>query len=327
MARNGSGTMSVPNTFSSGTTISSSAMNANFSDIGSEITNSLPRDGQASMTGQFKASSGTAAAPGIAFSSDTNTGFYSKSGDTIGIVAGGTEVGTIGTSGLTDANSNAIVGMPTGAMMMYGATTAPTGWTRCNGRTIGNASSSATERANADTSALFTFLWTNYSDSVCAVSTGRGASAAADYAANKTIALPDLRGRAFFGLDDMGGTAASRLGTVITSSTTNGASGGAETVALSETHVPSHTHSAGSLTAASGGAHTHSLTLRFTSLGAGATVAGYHADAINGSDVRTTSSDGAHTHTVSGTTGTSSGSGTAHPSMPPAFLTTFIIKL
>jgi hypothetical protein len=42
MARNGNGTYTVPNVFSSGTTIQSSAINANMSDIGSEITASLP---------------------------------------------------------------------------------------------------------------------------------------------------------------------------------------------------------------------------------------------------------------------------------------------
>ena len=50
MARNGSGTMSVMNTFVVDTTISESAVNVNFEDVASEITNSLPRDGQASMT-------------------------------------------------------------------------------------------------------------------------------------------------------------------------------------------------------------------------------------------------------------------------------------
>lgn len=296
-------------------------MNANFSDVGTEITGSLPRDGQAAMTGQLKSASGTAAAPGVTFSSDLNTGLFSKSADVIGIAAGGVEVGTIDSAGFKDANSIVLTGVPTGAMMMFGATTAPTGWLRCNGRTVGNASSSATERANADTATLFSFLWDNYADSVCAVSTGRGASAAADYAANKNIGLPDLRGRAFFGLDDMGGSAASRLGTVITSQTTNGASGGTETHTLSVADVPAHTHTF-SATTSSDGAHTHtwgtSNPLNATSGGSGS--------AAGGSTTYTTSSDGAHTHTVSGTTG-SYGSGGAHSNMPPAFLTTFIIKL
>jgi len=91
---------------------------------------------------------------------------------------------------------------------MYG-TGSISGFVRCNGRTIGSATSGATERANADTSALFVFLYN--ADPNLSVSGGRGASAAADFAANKTIALPDCRGRVLAGLPDMGASAASWL--------------------------------------------------------------------------------------------------------------------
>lgn len=320
MPRNGSGTHSIPNTFSAGAEIQSGPVNANFSDVASEITGSLPRDGQAGMTGQLKAASGSASAPGLSFGSDTDTGFYRKAGDTIGIVAGGTEVATIGTSGLTDANSNVVTGIPTGSMMMFGATTAPTGWVRLNGRTIGNASSSATERANADTSSLYSFLWTNYGDSVCAVSSGRGASAAADYAANKAIALPDMRGRGPFGLDDMGNSAASRLGAVITSSTTNGASGGTETHTLTQAQLPSANLSSGNLSASTS---LTNGTSQLQSNGVTQATAGGSTYSNLGTGVAATITAST---TISGTVPLG-GSGAAHSNMPPAFLTTFIIKL
>lgn len=83
-----------------------------------------------------------------------------------------------------------------------------TGWVRANGRTIGSATSGATERANADTQPLFNFLWPN---TLLTVSGGRGANAAADWAANKTITLPDGRGSTLAGTDDMGGTDSNRL--------------------------------------------------------------------------------------------------------------------
>jgi microcystin-dependent protein len=109
----------------------------------------------------------------------------------------------------------------TGDVMWIPASGTKTAWVRLNGRTIGNAASGATERANADTSALFAFLWANNSNTVCPVSGGRGASAAADYAANKTIQLIDLRGRAAVGLDDMGNSAANVLQVSTTVTTVN----------------------------------------------------------------------------------------------------------
>jgi hypothetical protein len=96
----------------------------------------------------------------------------------------------------------------TGDVMWIPASGTKTAWVRLNGRTIGNAASGATERANADTANLFAFLWANNSNTVCPVSGGRGASAVADYAANKTIQVVDMRGRAPAGLDDMGNSAA-----------------------------------------------------------------------------------------------------------------------
>lgn len=99
--------------------------------------------------------------------------------------------------------------LATGDLKVSYGTSVLTGFVRANGRTIGSATSGATERANSDTNALFVYLWA--ADANLAVSGGRGASAAADYAANKTITLPDWRGRALAGLDDMGNSAAGRL--------------------------------------------------------------------------------------------------------------------
>lgn len=92
MARNGSGTYTVPNTFSPGDTISSSDHNENFDDLGDEITNSVAADGQTTMTGPLKAASGTAAAPSITFGADTDSGLYRAGGNELGIAAGGASV-------------------------------------------------------------------------------------------------------------------------------------------------------------------------------------------------------------------------------------------
>lgn len=84
----------------------------------------------------------------------------------------------------------------TGDVKITLKTVADTGWVMFNDGTIGDASSGGTTRANADTVNLFELLWTNTANAQCPVSGGRGATAAADFAAHKTIGLPLTLGRA-----------------------------------------------------------------------------------------------------------------------------------
>src|SRR5580765_408111 len=104
--------------------------------------------------------------------------------------------------------------MTTGDIKSRFGTGPLSGFVRCNGNTIGNAVSGATEFAHADCQPLFEYLW---STTVLGVFSGttpaRGATANGDWLANKRIALPDLRGRVIAGMDDMGATAANRLTT------------------------------------------------------------------------------------------------------------------
>lgn len=129
----------------------------------------------------------------------------------------------------------------TGMLQNYYGTSAPAGWVRGNGRSIGSSTSGATERANADCEDLFLLLWAQ--DSSLSVSGGRGGTAAGDWAGNKTIALPDFRGRALVGLDTMGNSAAG----VLTGIDTIGETVGAETVTLTTGQIPTHLHAAGTL--------------------------------------------------------------------------------
>jgi hypothetical protein len=100
--------------------------------------------------------------------------------------------------------------VPTGTPVPTFAATAAPGYVLANSATIGNASSNA-GRASADTQFLFAFLW-NLPAATCPIfsSTGagstRGASAAADFAANKAIATPLMQGAGLIGIDS-GGTA------------------------------------------------------------------------------------------------------------------------
>lgn len=120
--------------------------------------------------------------------------------------------GTVRTFSFPDTSGVLAVGtgVPTGTVMSgYYGTTAPPGFVLACGRTIGDATSGATERANADCQALFTVLWGVVHNAQCPVTPGgRGASAAADWAAHKKLQLPDHRGRVMAALDNLGGTAA-----------------------------------------------------------------------------------------------------------------------
>lgn len=119
------------------------------------------------------------------------------------------------------------------------------GWVRDNGRTIGSASSGATERANADTEALFNYLWQTFDNTICPVSGGRGASSAADWAANKTIGTPDKRGYIVGGLDTMGNASSGRWASVPVVSgsiSTAGSILGESLHTLTTAEIPAHTH-------------------------------------------------------------------------------------
>lgn len=134
--------------------------------------------------------------------------------------------------------------LQTGMVSVFYGTAIVSGFVRANGRTIGSATSGASERANSDCNALFQFLWN--ADPNLVVTPSRGASSAADWAANKAITLPDWRGRTIAGLDDMGNSAAGRLtasywggsGIVL------GQSGGAEsnTLLAAQCVMPQHQH-------------------------------------------------------------------------------------
>jgi len=135
--------------------------------------------------------------------------------------------------------------LTTGDVLWRPVNTTKTGWVRLNGRTMGNATSGASERANADTQTLFEYLWANFSNTLAPVSGGRGGSAAADYAASKTVTLLDMRARAPFGVDDMGNSALGAYGSVtfgVGNGTTGGASGGSHVRVITTAQLPAHNH-------------------------------------------------------------------------------------
>lgn len=237
--------------------------------------------------------------------------------DDDGIVALGPSSGSGGGGSGVDANAL----FDTGDFMWRPVAGTKTGWVRANARTIGSAASGATERSNSDCEDLFLFLWNNFSDTLCPVTGGRGGSAAADWAANKVIATPDMRGKSPFGLDDMGNSAA---GVIAAGTPTAVSAGGAETVSITigQTNLPSVNLS-------------HSLSVG-TSLNNGTNVvrgtglndnddAGSGTQGVDGGSITTLS---LASGTVSGTVSLG-GSGTALTpnKMPPYYLGTWHVKL
>lgn len=87
MPFNGSGTFSIVNTFVPNTTILSSAVNQNFTDIATGLSDCLTRDNQAGMLAIFRAVSGSVSAPGITFNSDTTAGLFLSTTGIVGLVA------------------------------------------------------------------------------------------------------------------------------------------------------------------------------------------------------------------------------------------------
>lgn len=104
--------------------------------------------------------------------------------------------------------------IPAGAFIPYGGAVAPTGWLLCDG-------SAVSRITYAD---LFTAIGT-------AFGVGDGST---------TFNLPDFRGRALAGLDNMGGVSAGRVGAAAADSM--GGAIGTETHTLTEAQMPTHRH-------------------------------------------------------------------------------------
>jgi len=143
-----------------------------------------------------------------------------RSGVTVGfgqIVSAGIATDAVTVEKLATAVRQALV--PVGAVEAFARSTAPSGWLAANGSTIGSASSGATN-ASADYSALFTVLWDNWTNTLLPIlnsagaASTRGASASADFAANKRLPLPDLRGYFARGWGVAGQNGANSDGTV-----------------------------------------------------------------------------------------------------------------
>ncbi|HYL49486.1 MAG TPA: tail fiber protein, partial [Stellaceae bacterium] len=137
-------------------------------------------------------------------------------------IAAGDVVQLDGSGRLPAVDGSQLTGLgavPSGVVVPFAGASAPSGWLLCYGQAV-----SRTTYAT-----LFATIGTTFGS-------GDGST---------TFNLPDLRGRAAFGVDNMGGAAANRVtsgGSGINGSAL-GAVGGAETVTLTQAQMPSHSHS------------------------------------------------------------------------------------
>lgn len=130
MSFNGNGTFFPPagQPVATGTVIQSSTFNVLVADIGNTFNNVLPRDGQASMSGQLKLIDGTSAVPGIAFNSEASTGIFRPSAGVMALTVSGVEALRVNNSGrmlvgtVTDDGTSKL--QVTGAAKITGALTA-----------------------------------------------------------------------------------------------------------------------------------------------------------------------------------------------------------
>ncbi|WP_210482783.1 tail fiber protein [Microvirga antarctica] len=190
--------------------------------------------------------------------------------------------------------------IPPGAEFAYGGDTPPPGFLFPYGQNVSRA-------ANPK---LFAVYGTKYG-------AGDGST---------TFGMPDYRGRAPFGRDDMGGIAAGRITSGVSGIVGSllGAGGGSESMQI-HTHPVSATYSEGA-----NQQHTHATRFKYLNASLTATPGGDVVILAVGNargttyDVGTAAEIPDHAHFVSGQTATSTGGGNSQ-NMPPALIRNWII--
>lgn len=277
-------------------------------------------------------------------------------GDTLTLIDG-VEVFGAPTSSSDDSESGKSNAMErTGNLLIRLGEGILKGYVRLNGKTIGSASSGASEYAGSEVDDLYHYLWNTLED--VEIVGGKGSSADVDWSANKALVLPDLRGRILCGLSTMGNTALSSYDALTFekgNASTLASTIGAPTLTLLEKHLPSHRHEIKGHTESDGththpqtqeylGEHTHNLPWRLrTMLYDRGSNLGYSIDWIGTKEDSSTTnvatleggahkhvgevySSGAHQHTLALHSETI-GEDVPIQIMPPSFLICYYIKL
>jgi len=213
--------------------------------------------------------------------------------------------GASGVVSLTEPLPASSGGVPPGALMPFAGSSAPTGWLLADGTAV----------SRTTYAALFAAIGTSYG-------AGNGTT---------TFNIPDMRGRAAFGKDNMGGVAANRLtsGGSGVDGVTLGASGGSQSSSLATANLPSHNHTNdhnhaaqnsssesghnhsishdhGAFSSANDGPHAHIITTSRSTGGSQSLIRG--VTGVGADSTEQTEADGSHSHSIdppnfSGTSG------------------------
>jgi microcystin-dependent protein len=204
---------------------------------------------------------------------------------------------------LTAAQMNALEAatLPTGAITMYGAASAPTGYLLCDGTAV----------SRVTYAALFTAISTTYGP-------GNGTT---------TFNLPNLKGKVPVGLDSADATFDAL-----------GDTGGAKTHTLTSSEMPSHTHTQTAHTHTQN-AHTHtqnahnhrmSDNITLVAANAGGTVGAVNTagtgEAPFTDNATATNQNATATNQNTTAVNANTGGGTAHNNLQPYLTLNFIIK-